>query len=35
MLDSKSIKAEHPLVHLEFFDVKLTHELDDLDSLKR
>ena len=35
MLDSKSIKAEHPLVHLEFFDVELAHELDNFDSLKR
>ena len=35
MLNSKSIKAEHPLIHLEFFDVELAHELDDFDSLER
>ena len=35
MLDSKSIEAEHPLIHLEFFDVELAHELDNFDSLIR
>lgn len=34
MLDPKSIEAEHPLVHLELFDIELAHEFDNLDRLE-
>ena len=33
ILDSEAIKAEHPLIHLEFFNIKLAHQLHNLDSL--
>lgn len=33
ILDAESIEHEHPLVHLEFVNVELRHEFDNLDGL--
>ena len=34
MLDTKTIEVEHPLIHLELFDVELAHEFYDFNSFK-
>jgi len=34
IFNTKAVKQEHPLVHLEIFDIQLGHQFDNLDCLK-
>ena len=34
VLDSEAVKVEHPLIHLELFDVKLAHQFHNFDRLE-